>query len=148
MKRIVVGVDGSESSKAALAWAANEAKLRGCHVVAVLAWTPAVVTPGPWPGMVPVPTSVDGEEDAKAELSSVVEKALGHIPEVEVEERVVHLPPAHALIEEASDAQLLVVGSRGHGGFAGLLLGSVSQQCAQHAPCPVVIVRAPETASE
>jgi nucleotide-binding universal stress UspA family protein len=146
MKRIVVGVDGSEPSKAALAWAADEARLRSDHVLAVLAWTPPMIAAGPWPGMVPIPAPADDEQDAKAALAELVDDVLDHIPKVEVEQRVVHGPPAQALIDAARDAQLLVVGSRGHGGFAGLLLGSVSQQCAQHAACPVVIVRGPETA--
>jgi nucleotide-binding universal stress UspA family protein len=64
--------------------------------------------------------------------------------DVTVEQRLVDAPAAAALIEAAKDAELLVVGSRGHGGFTGLLLGSVSQQVANHAPCPVVIIRASE----
>lgn len=140
---IIVGVDGSDASKAALVWAAQEARIRGDALVAVLAWTPGVVTAGPWPGMVPVPVDDDIGEEAKATLAAVVESVHDRISEVEIEQRVVHGPPASALLAAARDAELLVVGSRGHGGFTGLLLGSVSQQCAQHAPCPVVIVRAP-----
>jgi nucleotide-binding universal stress UspA family protein len=71
-----------------------------------------------------------------------VSEVAGPDPEVEVETVAVHGSAAHSLVEAAANADLLVVGSRGHGGFAGLLLGSVSQQCAHHAPCPVVIVRA------
>ena len=145
MKRIVVGVDGSEASRAALGWAADEAHRRGDYVVAVMAWMPRIIAAGPWPGMVPLPVDdQDAERDAQEALAKVVDEVLGRIPSVEVERRVVHGPAAPALIEAAREAQLLVVGSRGHGGVAGLMLGSVSQQCAHHAPCPVVIVRAPE----
>jgi nucleotide-binding universal stress UspA family protein len=141
LKKIVVGVDGSDSSRAALSWAADEAQIRGDYVVAVLAWMPTVIVAGPWPAMVPIPAPEEDEAEARKALATVVRDVLGHIPKVEVEPRVMHGPPAPALIEAARDAQLLVVGSRGHGGFTGLLLGSVSQQCAQHADCPVVIVR-------
>jgi nucleotide-binding universal stress UspA family protein len=144
LHKIVVGVDGSDASKAAFAWAVHEARIRGDSLLAVLAWAPGVVAAGPWPGMVPVPVLDDDiEDEAKATLAAVVESVHHRVSEVEIEQRVVLGPPASALLAAARDAELLVVGSRGHGGFTGLLLGSVSQQCAQHAPCPVVIVRAP-----
>jgi len=141
VKRIVVGVDGSDASKAALAWAADEAELRGTDVLALLAWMPTVAVPGPWPAMVPVRVPQEVEESASATLAAVVDEVLGEEPKVEVVERVVHGAAASALVEAAGSAELLVVGSRGLGGFTGMLLGSVSHQCAQHASCPVVIVR-------
>jgi nucleotide-binding universal stress UspA family protein len=110
---------------------------------------PPYTAPAALPGALIVPVEdVTGEAIRKAaeELlaEAVSEAAVG---DVTIDQRLVEGPAAGALIEEAKGAQLLVVGSRGHGGFTGLLLGSVSQQCAQHAPCPVVIVRVPENDS-
>ena len=141
MNRIVVGVDGSDASKAALAWAADEAELRGTDVLALLAWMPTVAVGGPWPALVPVSASEEADESAETTLAALVEGVLGKEPKVHIVERVVHGPAAAALVEAAGHAELLVVGSRGLGGFTGMLLGSVSHQCAHHAPCPVVIVR-------
>jgi nucleotide-binding universal stress UspA family protein len=141
VKRIVVGVDGSDASKAALAWAGGEAELRGTDVLALLAWMPTVAVGGPWPALVPVRASEEVDEDAEATLAAVVDEVLGEKPKVDVVERVVHGAAAPSLVEASGHAELLVVGSRGLGGFTGMLLGSVSHQCAQHASCPVVIVR-------
>jgi nucleotide-binding universal stress UspA family protein len=141
VKRIVVGIDGSDASKAALAWAAGEAELRNTDVLALLAWMPTVAVGGPWPVVVPVSAPEEADEAAEATLAAVVNEVLGQEPNVNVVERVVHGAAATALLEASADAQLLVVGSRGLGGFTGMLLGSVSHQCAQHASCPVVIVR-------
>ena len=89
---------------------------------------------------------VDGSAEAKEALGwALAEADLG---ETNVEKAVVEGPAAQTLIGAAKGAELLVVGSRGRGGFAGLLLGSVSQQCAHHASCPVVIVRAPRTSDD
>jgi nucleotide-binding universal stress UspA family protein len=154
--RIVVGIDGSQASKDALSWAVAEARLRGDTVVAIHAWTPpypaasvAYPTAAAFPGAPVAPVDDDladamrkGAEELLAEAASQAEP--GDVP---IEQRLVGGPAASALIEAAKDAELLVVGSRGHGGFTGLLLGSVSQQVANHAPCPVVIVRAPENES-
>ena len=137
MGRIVVGVDGSDQSKAALRWAVEEARLRGASVRAVYAWSAPYV---------PVPGAVLTEHNLE-ELRLQGERMLEAMNEevdskgVEVERTSVEGGPARVLVEAAKDADLLVVGSRGRGGFAGLLLGSVSQQCAHHASCPVVIVR-------
>jgi nucleotide-binding universal stress UspA family protein len=137
--KLVVGVDGSEASRHALQWASEEARLRGARLVVVHAWfIPAAVAPG----LVPVP--VDPEEwrlEAEELVARELEETLGAEPGVPVERVVVPGSPAAVLVEAADGADLLVVGSRGRGGFAGLLLGSVSQQAAHHAPCPVVIVR-------
>jgi nucleotide-binding universal stress UspA family protein len=141
--RIVVGIDGSEASKEALSWALAEARLRGDTVEAVHAWTAPYAAPTGLPGALVPPVDErmteairNGAEALLAE--TVAEAAAG---EVAIEQRVVEGPAATALIEAAKGAELLVVGSRGHGGFTGLLLGSVSDQVASHAPCPVVIVR-------
>jgi nucleotide-binding universal stress UspA family protein len=150
--RIVVGVDGSEASNKALSWALAEARLRGDTVVALHAWALPYPAPTALPGALLAPVepgmAVEGgmaealRKGAEDLLAQAVSRARP--AGVTIEQRLVEAPAATALIEEAKGAELLVVGSRGHGGFAGLLLGSVSQQCANHAPCPVVIVRADE----
>lgn len=142
MSTIVVGVDHSEGAKEALRFALEEAELRDASVRAVHAWT--FVPPGA--GFFeagPVAAGLDVSElhrAAEAALEGTVTEVAGSRSGVEVERRVVEGAPAAVLVEESRDADLLVVGSRGHGGFAGLLLGSVSQQVAHHASCPVVIV--------
>jgi nucleotide-binding universal stress UspA family protein len=140
MARIVVGVDGSAESKEGLRWALEEARLREASVRAVHAWhDPYLLTPGYGP-----PEDFEaGALRAKAEkfLGSAVAEVTGDKADVDVELFVAEGPAGSVLVEQAKDADMLVVGSRGHGGFVGLLLGSVSQQCAQHAPCPVLIVR-------
>jgi nucleotide-binding universal stress UspA family protein len=137
---IVVGVDGSPESKEALRWALEEARLRDATVRAVHAWgNPYVFTPGfGLPEDFELPAL---HEAAEKLLNSTVVEVAGENPEVEVEQIVTEGPPGSVLVDAARDAVILVVGSRGHGGFVGLLLGSVSQQCAHHAPCPVLIVR-------
>ncbi len=139
MSVIVVGVDGSEESKAALRWAVEAAALRQAAVHAVYAWVPPLV-PGSL-GWVAAPSIAVEEagESAVQLLDAAVDEAAADAP-VEVTRAAVRGGAAKVLIEAARDAELLVVGSRGHGGFVGLLLGSVSQQCAHHATCPVVIV--------
>ena len=140
MSVIVAGVDGSEDSKEALRFALAEAALRGATVRAVHAWSLPIAFGGPY--MPPQP--YDGPElsdRARESLDAAVDEVAGDDASVAVERVVEQGAPADVLVRAAEDADLLVVGSRGHGGFAGLLLGSVGQQCAQHAPCAVVIVR-------
>lgn len=135
-KLIVVGVDTSESSKEALKWAAEQARLTGGQLRVVMSWfLPAGAY---W---VALPGDVDFEADTSKALAATVEQALGPEPAVPVEMVVVQGSPAPVLIEESKKADLLVVGSRGHGAFAGMLLGSVSEHCVSHAACPVVVVR-------
>jgi nucleotide-binding universal stress UspA family protein len=154
---IVVGVDGSPGSDAALRWALAEAKLRGVGLRVVTAYqVPQLALGGPVvgaPGVFPTAVSEDDlgrlRSASTAEAERVVDDALARIgtnasEAVEIESGAVEGPPAETLIEAARGAELLALGSRGHGGFVGLLLGSVSQQCAQHPPCPVVIVPHPE----
>jgi nucleotide-binding universal stress UspA family protein len=154
--RIVVGIDGSQASKDALSWAVAEARVRGDTVVAIHAWTPpyptasmAYPTAAAFPAAPVAPIDDDVadaiREGAEELLAQVVSEAGAG--DVTIEQRLVEGPAASALIDAAKDAELLVVGPRGHGGFTGLLLGSVSQQLANHAPCPVVIVRAPDSES-
>jgi nucleotide-binding universal stress UspA family protein len=137
---IVVGVDGSEASKEALRWALEESRLRRSELRAVYAWLyPQIGGRGYIP-----PELLDPDllrETAQERLDALVAEVAGESPGVELEGVVREGPAAKVLTEAAEEAELLVVGSRGHGGFAGLLLGSVSQQCTQHAPCPVVVVR-------
>lgn len=129
---IVVGVDGSESSLEALRWAARQAELTNAELHAVMAWhLPEIYAYEP----------IDYEEKARHALETAVEQALGPNPSVPVISSVEPGSPASVLIDASRNAQLLVVGSHGHGGFAGMLLGSVGQHCVSHADCPVVVVR-------
>ncbi|MEU8976808.1 universal stress protein [Streptomyces monashensis] len=139
--RIVVGVDGSEPSKAALRWAVNQAKLTGGAVDAVFAWD----YPTPWHGLVP-PTEKDPseyEEHMRKVLNHAIDEALGSGPGRPVALRTMstHGHPAAVLLDAAAGAELLVVGNRGLGEFREALLGSVGMHCVQHAPCPVVVIR-------
>lgn len=140
MSGIVVGVDGSESSRAALRFALAEARLRGAPVRAVAAWhVPVAVYEGAY--ATPDTSLLEELQGETADaLRRAVEDAGDAARDVDVETVVREGQPATVLLGEAADADLLVVGSRGLGGFRGLLLGSVGQQCAHHAPCPVVIV--------
>lgn len=140
MARIVVGVDGSENAAAALAWAIDEARHRDATVEAVLGWQEPVMG-GTAAGFVPVPIDTDAFEDgSRGQLDQAVDAVVGGESDVRIDRVLLHDSPAHALLDRAEGADLLVVGRRGHGGFLGLLLGSVSQQIVWHAPCPVVVV--------
>jgi nucleotide-binding universal stress UspA family protein len=140
--KIVVGVDGSAASTAALRWALDEARLRDAQLVVVHAYAfPLVSTTSQ--ALHLLETDFAPYRDAGERLlEQAVADAVGSTRDVDVVRRVVEAPPAPALLDAAEGADLLVVGSRGRGGFVGLLLGSVSEQCAHHSPCPVVIVRA------
>ena len=141
MNTIVVGMDGSGCSVAALRWALEEARLRGARIRAVYAWgTPFVSTYHEAAHYIDTDFAAVRAAATRV-LEAAVADAVGGRAGVEVEQIVVEGPAAGALIDASRDAALLVVGSRGIGGFTGLLLGSVSHQCAQHAACPVVIVR-------
>ncbi len=138
--RIVVGIDGSEPSRLALRWAIDEAARHGSSVEAVHAWHDVYVGGGtPYGvGLLPDPKIYSDAADALMEeiVGAADESALA-TPIVRV---VVRDSPAHALLEAGKGADMIVVGSRGRGGFAGLLMGSVSQQVVHHAPCPVVVI--------
>jgi nucleotide-binding universal stress UspA family protein len=146
MAKIVAGIDGSDSSKEALRWAVDEARLRRADVIAVHAWQvpPPVPAFGPSPAVDMVENVPRLEEAAQKLAQSVVAEAVGDASDVNVEPVATEGPAASVLIDAAEGADMLVVGSRGHGGFVSLLLGSVSQQVATHAPCPVLIHRGPE----
>lgn len=142
--RIVVGVDGSEGARRALGWAVEEARVRGWSVLAVHSYMVpplllAAETGPTGPPTIPDPGLVDRLANAAEKLLSR-ELEQAETDGVELEGAVGTGPAADVLRQAAKDAQLLVVGMRGGGGFMGLLLGSVSQQVAQHAPCPVVLV--------
>ena len=140
MSTIVVGVDGSASSRHALGWALDEGRLRGLRVRVVHAWDFPYTE-----GEIAHLAGQAIHEPLERAANEILDAALhaADTRDLDIERTITEGPPAHALLHAAQDAELLVVGSRGHGGFTGLLLGSVSQQCAQHAPCPVVIVRHP-----
>ncbi|HYZ91581.1 MAG TPA: universal stress protein [Actinomycetota bacterium] len=134
MGRIVVGVDGSENSQLALAWAAAEAKLRGSSLHLIHSWT----FPPAFPGADGLPRA-----DLKGSAEQVLADAVASLPkdgEIQLKAEVANELPAQALIGASEGAEMIVVGSRGRGGFKGLLLGSVSQQVVHHAHCPIVIV--------
>jgi nucleotide-binding universal stress UspA family protein len=139
MGTIVVGVDGSEGSVQALQFAIDEAHQRGAELKAVGAWhVPAIVYEAGW-----VPAEVDLDaypKFAQEELDKALANAGAETSGLEVTTVVRKGQAADVLCAEAKGADLLVVGSRGLGGFRGLMLGSVSQQCAHHAPCPIAII--------
>jgi nucleotide-binding universal stress UspA family protein len=137
---IVVGIDHSDGAKAALRFALEEARIRQATLRAVHAWKFDYLGAPGIMGTLPPGEYEALQRAAEAALDATF-KEVANAEGVEVERRVVEGAPAAVLVEESRDANLLVVGSRGLGGFAQLLLGSVSQQCAHYAECPVVIVR-------
>lgn len=139
---VVVGVDDSAVSDDAIGFAFEEASWRGVRLVAVHAWThPASTGPGDMLPLVYDPADV--AEDERRVFADALGSWRDKFPDIDVDERVVRGRPSVALVDAARDAQLAVVGARGRGGFAGLLLGSVSQAVLHHAACPVAIVRQP-----
>lgn len=157
---VVVGVDGSAGAREALRWALAEGRLRKSPVRAVHAWTfgysGGSVDGYPyWGGSLGSYASLGIDlSDLHRAAEELLERALADVGDetrdVEIERQVVQGTPAEVLIAAATPDDLLVVGSRGHGGFASLLLGSVSQQVVHHAPCPVVVVhpRKPTTTGD
>lgn len=144
MERVVVGLDGSDGARAALRWAVAEADQWKAPLVVVWAWefSPLLVATD-------APVALDDLEDANRHvLTTVLTEELGAERAERVDTRLVEDVPVNALLATATERDLLVVGSRGRGGFKGLLLGSVSQQLVHHAVCPVVIVRTPPEAEE
>ena len=135
--RIVVGIDGSPSSREALCWAVRQAALTGSVVDAVIAWH----DPSSYNGYGWLIADTSYAEVAAKTLSETVDSVITAGSGVTVRQRVVEGHPAQVLLDTADSADLLVVGSRGHGGFASMLLGSVSQHCVEHSPCPVLVIR-------
>ena len=139
--RIVVGVDGSPSSRAALRWAVRQAKFTGGSVDAVIAWQiPTALRSYGW-APIYVEEAADFRGDARKTIEAVISDEVEPADSKLVRSQVVNGHPAQVLLDVAADAELLVVGSRGHGGFAEALLGSVGQHCVHHAHCPVLIMR-------
>ena len=139
-RRIVVGVDGSPASVRALAWAVREGRLSGGVVEVICAWQYPVGYG--W-------AMTDADPEIRELSMETLEKAIAEAgaaaeEKVRIRLHVIEQEPVQALIEAAKEADLLVVGSRGHGGLTTMLLGSVSQRCVHHAPCPVVVVHSHE----
>ena len=147
---IVVGVDGSPPSVAALRFAAEEAELRNAQLVAVHAWTFVTASAVSDPGLIPVPEidyvgTLEAERDAaQAELDAALEEAFPKGPPVDVEARLVEGPAEDALVSEGEGADLVVVGSAGKSGLKSVFLGSVSRHVVQHSRSPVTVVKATE----
>jgi nucleotide-binding universal stress UspA family protein len=139
-KRVVVGVDGSDCSLNALRWAARDAELTGSVLEVITAWTfpehaapLGVIVRLPWPE--------DLMAQAREALDALIERELPGCDRARVHAQVIRGSAAAVLLEASRDADLLVVGNRGRGAFADLLLGSVGEHCVRHALCPVVVVR-------
>jgi nucleotide-binding universal stress UspA family protein len=139
-KTVLVGVDGSRGSRKALTWAAAEAAEHGADLVVLRVWEHRLPPPAGNPAVPTEGVSDDGTE-ASEELVQIIKEELGDDPPVVAQPVVKQGRAAEVLIEQSAGADLLVVGTRGHGGFAGLVLGSVSQHVAAYAQCPVTVVR-------
>ncbi|WP_307870182.1 universal stress protein [Saccharopolyspora endophytica] len=138
---VVVGLDTSASSLRALIVAAEEAERRNAVLHVVRAWS---MRTAPRPADCPpnaVPSTEAFQQEVERETAKIVADKLGDPPKVTVEIHVVHSPSPQALLSASKGADLLVVGHRGRGGFSGLMLGSVAEQCVRHAACPVLVVR-------
>jgi nucleotide-binding universal stress UspA family protein len=135
--RIVAGVDGSNSSIAAMHWAARQSKLTGSSLQVIMTWE----WPTTYGWAIPFADNYDPATEAQRYLDEIVEKLRGEHPDLAVQARVFEGHPALILVDASAAADLLVVGSRGHGEFVGMLLGSISEHCAAHAHCPVVVFR-------
>jgi nucleotide-binding universal stress UspA family protein len=138
---VVVGVDGSGDSVAALAWAVRYAAATGARVRAILAWHYPGAVGGPPIEVAPDAVRGQTEEQMREALDEAVGKVYGSQAPAGVEATLGYGHAAQVLIEASKEADLLVVGSRGHRAFAGMLVGSVSLHCVTRASCPVVVVR-------
>jgi nucleotide-binding universal stress UspA family protein len=142
IKHIVVGVDGSDHSRKALRWAYDEAAHHDAQITAVSTWhPPAMPMTPPYGSLPPEGYASQPQQNALDLLEKFVAGLDAREPAVDVHTVVAEGNPAEVLIERSREADLLVVGSRGHGGFKGMLLGSVSHHLVAHAECPVVVVR-------
>ena len=132
---IVVGVDGSQASRDALRWAAEQARLTGASVRAVSSWR--------WPNyLTRLPPGVDPAADTERTLDEVTAEVQADFADLSISKHVVEGPPGPALLTQSAGAELLVVGAKGRAAFPGMLLGSVAEYCVRNGDCPVVVVRA------
>lgn len=132
-----MGVDGSDSSRRALEWAVHQAAMTDASVDVIITWE--------WPNSFgwapPYPDGWNPANDAKNVVDDLIESLRQQHPTVTISGRVIEGHPAPVLVDASRGAELLVVGSRGHGEFAGMLLGSVSEHCVSNSHCPVLVVR-------
>jgi nucleotide-binding universal stress UspA family protein len=138
--RVVVGVDGSKSSKHALRWAQFIARASASTLEVVVAWQPYTAYGVMGAGMITMPPVWNPARDAEKALTATVDEVFGAHRPAGLQLTVREGGAAHVLLEASEGARMLVVGSRGHGGFTGLLIGSVSAACTEHATCPVLVL--------
>ena len=138
--RVVVGVDGSEPSKHALRWAQFIARASGGTLEVVAAWQPFTAFGWLGAGLVSMPADWNPAQDAEKALGAILDETFGDQRPAGLQVVVREGFAAEVLLQASEGARMLVVGSRGHGGFAGLLLGSVSAACTEHATCPVLVL--------
>lgn len=137
---VVVGVDGSEPSLSALRWGAFVASATGSTLLVATVWQATTALGLVGEGWGSPPSNWDPDAVSRDTLDEAVRTVFGDEPPAGLDRRVFQGNAAQVLIELSVDARMLVVGSRGHGGFARLLLGSVSAACAEHATCPVLVI--------
>jgi nucleotide-binding universal stress UspA family protein len=140
-ERVVVGVDGSEGSRVALRAAVEQAREHGASLTVLTTWSPPLTAGAPGYASYQWINEADFSAVAKQQQADALAAVLGPDPSVKIDQEVIEGHPAQQLVAAAEGADLVVVGSRGHGGFAGMLLGSVSQHVSAHASCPVLVVR-------
>ena len=137
---IIVGFDGSPGSEGALRWAAQQAVRSGSRLDIVNAWE----YPTSWGNAIPLPSDYDPAADAQSMIDPVIEQLHTEHPSLDIHAHVIEGHPSDVLVEASKHGGLRVVASRGHRAFTGVVLGSVSQHCATHAACPVVVYREPK----
>jgi nucleotide-binding universal stress UspA family protein len=142
---IVVGVDGSETSKDALRWAARQAKRDNVALRVISAWR---IPNSFYGGGVPGAIERDLEAESKATLDEIIAEVVGRDGPTDITAVAIEGHPAPELVKASESAELLVVGNRGRGAFAGMLLGSISDYCVRYSSCPVVVVRHRERGTE
>jgi nucleotide-binding universal stress UspA family protein len=135
--KVIMGFDGSEPSVEALRWAARQADSTGSLLEVIMAWE----WPASYGWSFSLPESYSPDDEAQSVLDVAAERLRGDHPRLKVQTTAIEGRPGPTLVAASHDADLLVVGSRGHGSFSGMLLGSVSQYCVAHAACPVVVYR-------
>jgi len=135
--KVVMGFDGSEPSMEALRWAARQADQTGSMLEVIMAWE----WPASYGWSFSLPDDYSPDTEAQSTLDVAVDRLRGDHPRLKVQTTAIEGRPGPVLVEASHGADLLVVGSRGHGSFSGMLLGSVSQYCVAHAACPVLVYR-------